>query len=158
MADEIHRLLAHAWWADERTLASLRAAERPPSGAIELLAHVLGAERVWLSRLVPELKPVAVWPSLDLEGCARLARENRDGYEAFVASLGPDDWSREVSYTNSAGRAFRSRIDDILLHVALHGAWHRGQVAVRLRDAGAEPAPTDYIAFVRGVPAATRNA
>jgi len=53
--------------------------------------------------------------------------------------------------------AFRSRVEDILLHVVLHGCYHRGQVAIALREAGAEPSATDFIAFVRGVPAATRQ-
>jgi uncharacterized damage-inducible protein DinB len=41
--------------------------------------------------------------------------------------------------------------------VALHGAYHRGQIAQLLRQNGAQPAATDYIGFVRGVPAATRH-
>jgi uncharacterized damage-inducible protein DinB len=48
-------------------------------------------------------------------------------------------------------------VDDILLHVALHGSYHRGQVALLVREAANKPAPTDYIGFVRGVPAATRQ-
>jgi uncharacterized damage-inducible protein DinB len=42
------------------------------------------------------------------------------------------------------------------VHVAMHGSYHRGQITMLVRDAGAEPQPTDYIAFVRGAPAATR--
>jgi hypothetical protein len=38
--------------------------------------------------------------------------------------------------------------------IALHGAYHRGQVALVVRGGGGEPASTDYIGFVRGVPAA----
>jgi uncharacterized damage-inducible protein DinB len=40
--------------------------------------------------------------------------------------------------------------------VALHGAYHRGQIAAALRGAGAVPEPTDFIAFARGSAAATR--
>jgi len=40
----------------------------------------------------------------------------------------------------------------------MHGCYHRGQVAMLIRDGGGTPAPTDYIAFVRGAPAATRQA
>ena len=61
---------------------------------------------------------------------------------------------RTVHYRNSAGAEFDSKISDILLHVALHGSYHRGKIAAALRGAGADPAPTDYIGFVRGVPAA----
>jgi uncharacterized damage-inducible protein DinB len=55
---------------------------------------------------------------------------------------------------NSAGQAFTSTVEDILLHVCLHGQYHRGQVALLLREAGAAPATTDYIAFARGAPTA----
>jgi uncharacterized damage-inducible protein DinB len=118
---------------------------------------VLGAEHVWLARLeqIPTAHPV--WPTLDLAACARVAAENHLGYSHYLDGLDPGDVGREVAYTNSAGLSFKSSIDDILLHVALHGCYHRGQVALLLRQAGAEPAPTDYIAFVRGAPAATRR-
>lgn len=36
----------------------------------------------------------------------------------------------------------------------MHGQYHRGKVNLLLRQADRTPAPTDYIAFVRGVPAA----
>jgi uncharacterized damage-inducible protein DinB len=58
-----------------------------------------------------------------------------------------------VHYTNSDGQHFETSVSDILTHVALHGAYHRGQVAHLLRGAGAEPQATDYIQFGRGAPA-----
>jgi uncharacterized damage-inducible protein DinB len=48
-------------------------------------------------------------------------------------------------------------VEDILLHTCLHGAYHRGQIARDLRQAGDPPEPTDYIAFIRGSPAATKG-
>jgi len=33
--------------------------------------------------------------------------------------------------------------------VALHGSYHRGQVAAAVRAAGGEPVNTDYITYVR---------
>lgn len=154
--DHLAKLVAHLGWADERALASLQGTISPPAAALELFAHVLGAEHVWLSRLRGEQPTVPVWPALDLAECARLAAANRAGLEAFVRSLGPDDLRRAVHYVNSAGQAFDSTVEDILLQVCLHGAYHRGQVAMLLRGAGTAPNPTDYIGFVRGVPAATR--
>jgi len=118
---------------------------------------VLGAEHVWLARLRQQPAQVAVWPTLDLDACSTLAQTNHVEFSALLASLDATDLEGEVPYTNSAGIAFRSSRRDILLHVALHGCYHRGQVALALREAGAEPEPTDYIAFVRGAPAATRK-
>ena len=93
---------------------------------------------------------------ISLDDCARLARENRDALRAYVARLTSADLRRAVHYRNSAGDEFDNAIEDILVHVAMHGSYHRGQVSLLVRDAGAQPQPTDFIAFVRGAPAATR--
>jgi uncharacterized damage-inducible protein DinB len=44
---------------------------------------------------------------------------------------------------------FQTPIKDLLMHVALHGSYHRGQIAQALRLAGGEPVNTDFITFVR---------
>jgi uncharacterized damage-inducible protein DinB len=158
MIDHLMKLFDHLEWADARVLEGLRADPGSDPRALELYAHVLGAEHVWLARLRQRPALVAVWPTLSLDRCAALAAENAAGFRALLAGLaGEDDLAREVAYVNSAGQAFRSAVGDILLHVALHGAYHRGQVALVVRAAGGTPSPTDYIAFVRGVPAATRQ-
>jgi uncharacterized damage-inducible protein DinB len=75
----------------------------------------------------------------------------------LIEQLRPEDFQRVVPYRNSAGLAFESTVEDILLHVCLHGSYHRGQIARAVRQGGATPAPTDYIGFIRGSPAATRQ-
>lgn len=157
MIDYLQRLCAHLAWADERALNSLRRAGSPPPKALQLYAHILGAEHVWLTRLFQEQATVAVWPTLTIDDCIALARRNHEALDRLVSSLSAADLAREIPYTNSAGASFRSRIDDILTQITTHGVYHRGQIAWLVREAGAEPEPTDYIAFVRGVPAATRQ-
>lgn len=155
--EEIRRLYAHMRWADERVLKSLRSADPLPADALNVYAHILGAEHTWLSRLRQQPPRVAVWPALTLDECEALSAESADGFDAFLDALEPGGLAREMEYRNSAGQEFRTRIDDILLQVATHGGYHRGQVAMLLRQCGAEPLPTDYIVFVRGVPAATQR-
>jgi len=144
-------------WADDRALVSLHGAPALPPKALELYAHILGAEHVWLSRLRQERATTAVWPALSATQCRDLAAANHAGFAELLSRLDAESLGREIPYTNSAGIAFRSTVEDILLHVVLHGCYHRGQVALALREAGAEPFPTDFIAFVRGAPAATRT-
>lgn len=154
MSDTLKRLVAHMEWADAEVLASFRS-NAPPPRAVERYAHILGAEHVWLARLRQEKPAHAVWPALSVEQCAELARANAAEFKAHLDAATAQTLSTEVPYVNSAGQSFRNRVDDILLHVALHGSYHRGQVALLVREAGSKPASTDYIAFVRGVPAAT---
>jgi uncharacterized damage-inducible protein DinB len=37
----------------------------------------------------------------------------------------------------------------VLLHVIMHSAYHRGQIAMAMRAAGQQPAYTDFIHAVR---------
>lgn len=157
MYEAIRRLFAHLQWADTLVLESLRRGAGASPRALELYAHVLGAEAVWLSRLRGVAAEVPVWPAADVDACSELMARLHTELTRFIDSLNDASLERTVHYRNSAGVEFDSRIDDILLQVLLHGVYHRGQVALLLRDAGATPAPTDYIAFVRGAPAARRD-
>ncbi|HEV7703181.1 MAG TPA: DinB family protein [Gemmatimonadaceae bacterium] len=151
---QLTKLLEHLEWADERVLDSLRAMTHLDRRALDLYAHVLGSEHNWLARILQAAPREKIWPELSLEGAEALAAENAASLRSFLESLSADQLQRKVAYKNSAGLAFESTIEDMLLHVVLHGCYHRGQVALVVRGAGAEPAPTDYIAWVRGVPSA----
>jgi len=154
---QLIKLVDHLEWADKRALDSLRAMPRPDAKALEIYSHVLGAEHVWLHRMRERAPRVAIWPVLSLEEAAALAAENARGLRELVESHSAEQLQRNVPYRNSAGLAFESTVEDMLLQLLLHGCYHRGQIALLVRGAGAEPMPTDYIAFVRGAPAATRR-
>jgi uncharacterized damage-inducible protein DinB len=151
---QLSKLLDHLEWADQRVLDSLLAMPHPDARALDLYSHVLGTEHTWLSRILERTPREKIWPQLSLSAAANLAAENAASLRALLASHSSEQLQRQVAYSNSAGLAFESTVEDMLLQVVLHGCYHRGQVAMVVRGAGAEPAPTDYIAFVRGAPAA----
>jgi uncharacterized damage-inducible protein DinB len=144
------RLAEHSAWADARTLAALGADGAVSPEALRLVAHVLEAERIYLARMRGEDPwPQDFWPELSLAACAEVAAELPDAYRAFLAGLGDRDLDALVRYRNSRGTEFHTSIADLLTHVFMHGAYHRGQIAAAIRRAGGEPVATDYIAFTR---------
>ncbi len=157
MREYFKRLFAHLQWADARTLRSIVDSQHLPAHALELFAHVVAAEHVWLSRLAGVASRLPVWPTLSIAECDALMHENHAAYTQFLDELGDDDLAHSVAYRNSAGREFTSTIEEMLTQVATHGIYHRGQIAALVRAAGDEPQPTDYIAFARGAPSATRG-
>jgi uncharacterized damage-inducible protein DinB len=149
VSGHISRLLEHLVWADARTLEALRAMHASPIDALRLFGHVLAAEQVWLSRIDGRAPNVPVWPSLQLDECEALAARNQAAFARHVAAP-PESLARAVRYRNMKGEEFVNSVEDILLHVALHGSYHRGQVARIVRGEGGAPHPTDYIVFIRG--------
>ena len=147
MTDLLEKLYEHNWWAHDAMLAELRRAA-PDAETLRLLAHVVAAEHLWLAR-IDSVKPrVAVWPALTLDEIVALEAENRPRFRELLAR--PDDTRlRRVQYRNSAGNDFENDVESILTHVAMHGHYHRGQIARAMRAAGREPVYSDYIGFVR---------
>jgi uncharacterized damage-inducible protein DinB len=152
----LQRLADHCLAADAALAESLRAAATVPSQIVREYAHILGAEETWLARIEGRTARAAIWPAGPLGEVLHLRRTVAESYRAFFAALRDSDLERMVSYRNSAGIEFTTGIGDILLHVMLHGQYHRGKVNLLLRQSGFPPVPTDYIAFVRGMPAATQ--
>ena len=149
----LRRLWDHAAWADRLLLAALAESD-PPAEAWREYSHVLGAESVWLDRLLGRPARVGVWPTLTPIEATALAESLAAHYAEYLAGLSLGAVDAPVSYVNSAGQSFSTPVSDILLQVRLHGQYHRGKINLLLRQASRAPIPTDYIAFVRGVPAA----
>jgi len=145
----LRKLFDYDAWANREALGSLRAAGNAPEHAVEVLAHVAGAQQVWLTRLRGDQTTPATWPHEGLDRIGAQFDELAANWRAYLAVLRPEDLAKHVSYANSKGEAFSSPIDDILLQLATHGSYHRGQVAVLLRSAGKQPAATDYIRAAR---------
>lgn len=146
----IERMFRHLEWANQHVLALVERDPRNSEPAMGVLAHMFAAERVWLLRIRGEnSRSQAVWPTLSREAMVAMAAETSVGYAGLLAGATDDDLARVVTYTNQSGRTFLTRVDDILIHVATHGAYHRGQIAASVRRAGGEPVNTDYITYVR---------
>ena len=155
--EAFRRMWEHAAWADELLLTALEAMQPPPALAWREYAHVLGAESVWLDRLLQRPQRHAVWPEFTVAEARSLAVSLRSEYATYVAGLSADALDARVAYVNSAGQSFETPVSDILLQVALHGQYHRGKINLLLRQAHLPSTPTDYITFARGVPAAVTD-
>jgi uncharacterized damage-inducible protein DinB len=154
------RLYEHVAWANRRVLEALGAASAAghadananPHAALSLFAHLLQSERLWMQRVRGGPPSRDFWPTLTVEQCADLASANAVEYASAIARWTPEDLARPIRYRNSKGIEYLTPLSDILLHVALHGSYHRGQIASALRAAGSEPAMTDFVVFTREPP------
>jgi len=143
------RSFAYDDWANRETLAALRALRTPVPDAGRLLAHVVASERLWWDRIRTGTSEEVVWPELELAEIGERLDDLYARWSETIAALDPRELARRVSYANTKGEPFTSTVEDVLEHVLLHASYHRGQIAVRLRDAGVSPPYTDAIHCTR---------
>jgi uncharacterized damage-inducible protein DinB len=149
MLEHIRSLFSYDDWANREVLNSLQALDAPPARSINLLAHIVSAERLWLERMLAQNQTLPVWPLFTLEQCKLQTGELPGLWKNYLGSLGEAGLSASVTYKNTKGESFTSKKQDILLHVVMHSAYHRGQIATDMRAAGFTPAYTDFIHAVR---------
>jgi len=140
----------HLHWANVRIINTLLSLSVPNKQAEKLFAHILLAERVWITRLAEKSSAhLPIWSDLALESCEELLHKNHHDFRSFLSNLTEQESEKTVTYKNSTGTEFQDSIKDILVHVALHGQYHRGQINLLLRQSDEEPIGTDYIIFKR---------
>lgn len=155
-------------WASARVIAALRSAEAlmgdavgPGGGAAQhtvalyrralgIAAHIQGARHEWLARLGRiERRPWTMFPDWPLDEIERDTLRLDALWTAYLDELTDAALARRVEYTSLEGKRYFNTVAAICSHVFNHGSYHRGQLAMLVRQAGGEPARTDHIAFTR---------
>ena len=149
LLEHYRQLARYDEWANLEVVTSFRALGSPPPRALRFMAHIVGAEHVWLARLQQKQAPLPVWPDLSVDGCEEQVREIARLWQSILAGGSSDRLEALVAYKNSKGEAWSSTTRDILTHVFMHSTYHRGQIAAEVRQAGFAPTYTDFIHCVR---------
>ena len=159
---DVRRLFAYNDWANYRVLVAT-APVSPNDFGRDLgasfgslrgtLIHIMWGEKRWLQRWLDgsplEDPPPAAFADVGSLGEAWLALERERA--AFLSELTDDQLGALLDI-----RGVNYRLADLIQHLLNHSTYHRGQVALLLRQLGHAPAATDFRVFVHetGSPAA----
>lgn len=143
-------------WANERTIASLRALPeadyvRDLGGSWPSLratfVHVAGATDAWAERFGG--KDVLVLPKeTDLpkfDDAVRVLVAAQEKHRKHLKNLTRDKLERPFSWTNLSGEVKTSPFEIVVRHVVNHQTYHRGQIASMVRRVGGKPIATDMV-------------
>jgi uncharacterized damage-inducible protein DinB len=155
---DIFTLYDYNAWANARVLGTVEALT--PEGFLrdlrnsfpsvrDTLAHILGAEWIWLHRWQGEA-PTRLPAATDFPTLASL----KDRYAAvekerrvFLEDLSEERMAQPLDYRDTAGNVYSLPLVHSLQHVVNHGTYHRGQITTMLRQLGAKPVSTDMSRF-----------
>jgi uncharacterized damage-inducible protein DinB len=164
--DDIQLLYEYDRWANSRVLqaASALSAEqftRDLGGSFrsvrDTLVHIIGGEWIWLkywkepplnsaclSDLMEQRKALfnpAAFP--DVAAVESKWAEVQKEQAEFVGRVTDESLETMLPF-----RATQARLSHLMQHLANHSTYHRGQVALMMRQLGAEPLATDFHLFL----------
>jgi uncharacterized damage-inducible protein DinB len=148
VTESIRKRFEYDNWAIERELAALENVHNHE--ALRMLGHILAAKKIWLARLNgQDSSGIETFPTVSLIDCRKEATEIADSYDRFLNSMNSDLLGSTITYKNTKGDEFTTPIKEVLEHLVYHSAYHRGQIALLLRQNGDSAVNTDFITFTR---------
>ncbi len=164
--DDIQLLYEYDRWANNRVLQAVSALNAEQfthdlGGSFrsvrDMLVHIIGGEWIWLAYWKEPLCSSALLADLRKR---RDARFNPDAFPnvAAVRSKWVEVEKEQVEFVNRVTneslekmlpfRTTQIRLAHLMQHLANHSTYHRGQVALMMRQLDAEPLATDFHVFL----------
>lgn len=144
------------YWARDRQLEAcaaltqeqfLRPMGNSFSSVRDTLAHLVGAEWVWLERWRGR-NPRALLPAEEFPTLAAVEQRWR-GVERdvrdYLAQLTQEALACPFTYINLKGETWTYPLWRTLFHVVNHQTYHRGQITTLLRQLSATPKAIDFL-------------
>lgn len=152
-------LLVYMLWAERQTLLAVRSVKEEDltrdagisfKSILGTMAHILGAQQMWLSRVLgnplPRVPNIDDFP--DLMSWITAWEETASGLEAFMAGLTDEQLAADLTWSNTRGETFTRPLWQPLLHMVNHSTYHRGQIVSLLRQMGYKAPSTDLIYYL----------
>jgi uncharacterized damage-inducible protein DinB len=118
---------------------------------LRVLDHIHTVDRIFqhhLQRLPHNFTAPRSETMPELQVLADGMREVDDWYVAYVRGLTEDDFDQVLDFVFTSGKPARMTRGEIILHVCLHGTYHRGNAGALLQLRGLTPsrdAITDFL-------------
>ena len=142
-------------WANDRLLvvASGLSADELAAGRgasfgsiLDSFVHVVGAQIFWLQRWKSDNACGSALADEDKTSFAKVRAAFRDshaGIREYVAGLAREQLDEPQDYFDSRGERSRP-LWQLMTHVANHGTYHRGEIAMMLTGLGHSPGDLDF--------------
>lgn len=110
--------------------------------------HVLESDWIWTHRFkgIPLVTLPTDWHTDNAAAIQNVWYPLQDQMQELTKDLAREEF-RELRFTTRSGDTYQMAFLDLVIHVANHGTYHRGQIVNMIRALGEKPVNTDYFIF-----------
>jgi uncharacterized damage-inducible protein DinB len=156
MTQPYSQLIAMKRWADRGLYETVSRNFDRLSGEectimLRILDHIHAVDRIFqhhLRGLPHGFRAPRSETMPQLQALATSTREVDDWYASYVEGLAESDFEQPVDFLFTSGKPARMRRGEIILHVCMHGNYHRGNAGAVLQLKGLTPSRDSITDFL----------
>lgn len=150
------QLVSYKQWADRSLCDTAREAlprldARDGAILLQIMDHMHVVDRIFQHHLrgLPHAFKAARSEQVPaFDQLAEGLRETGAWYVVYAGALADGEFDEPVDFTFTSGKPMRMRRGEILLHVCMHGQYHRGNAGALLQLKGLTPARDGFTDFL----------
>ena len=143
MREQLLQFLQYNDWANKELLTGILQLSDKEE-AVALFSHMIQAQDVWYSRVVPGIAP----PNTAPFAAAKLLDEwerSTSRWREYLANSSDEELEKEIVFITFTGLKKAAKIKDTAFQINCHSVHHRAQIAKMISRQGVKVPVTDYI-------------
>ena len=163
MQATLKRLFQYKAWANDALLTSLARLgdeSQITQLAVKALSHTYIVDRIFAAHLRRGSHSYASANASQLPTLADLSMDIRTSdheYVEYVSALDGDQLAERIDFTFTDGAPGRMSREEMLMHLIVHGAGHRGQVSALMLLNSLPPAKDGFTTYLHTAEASLRG-
>jgi uncharacterized damage-inducible protein DinB len=161
----LRALFRYKAWANHEALTAMNRFDDPSRAtdceiAIRILSHTYIVDRIFAANLRRMNHGYSAPNTADvprLDELSQAIRTTDQWYVDYVTSLDRTQLSESIDFTFTDGAPGRMSREEMLMHVALHGAGHRGQLGLLMLKNAITPPADGFTTYLHKAEASLRQ-
>ena len=159
----LQRLFRYKAWANNEIVIGI---EKFPHGspareiALRILNHTFIVDRIFAANLRRTEHGYASPNDGNapmLEELSRALKESDQWYIDYVSSLDPEHLAERIDFAFTDGKPGRMSREEMLMHVTIHGEYHRGQLGILMLQNSIKPTNDGFTTYLHNIEASSRR-
>ncbi len=150
MVTQLRRLFAFEFEMTEKVISAVERAGDCPHAreALRQAAHIIAARSCWLERIdTGHSDRVNLWPEKEIRHLRDMDLATQLRLQIILSNLDDTYLRLRLRYRNYEGEQCERSMGDILMHIIIHSAFHRGYINTSLKACGRPAQNSDYVVW-----------
>jgi len=144
------KLFEYELWANKKILMYLEN-NLGSKEILDIFSHMVADMKPWIMALTKQSVPdnIDCLPSWSIQQCKIELADMDEKIDSYIHSVTNIELENKVGSLGSNGQIFTNTVTEVLIQMATHSQYHRGQIEMLIKKETGVYLPTSYMLYLR---------